>query len=256
VSPAFHYPAAAMASGMSSWFNGSPREPALPSDYTEIALSSPFAVPIYASVANVGLGFDALVRRDKEACQRAYDALAGSTGVFIFVVVVARLLGHLAHELGDVPRAIEHFEDSLAFCAKTGQQPEYAWTCWGLATVLLERRGDGDRRRAQELLAESLQIATDLGMPPLRQRVEILISQAGRSPAPTYPGGLTGREVEVLRLISGGKTDREIGKELFISIKTVGNHVSNILNKTESANRTEAATFAALHGIVTEDAEA
>ncbi|MCI0845387.1 MAG: AAA family ATPase, partial [Chloroflexi bacterium] len=158
VSPTFHYPAAAMVSGMSSWFNGSPREPALPSDYTEIALSSPFAVPTYASVANVGLGFDALVRRDKEACQRAYDALAGSTGVFIFVVVVARLLGHLAHELGDVPRAIEHFEDSLAFCAKTGQQPEYAWTCWGLAAVLLERRGDGDRRRAQELLAESLQI--------------------------------------------------------------------------------------------------
>ena len=167
------------------------------------------------------------------------------------MVVVARLLGHLAHELGDVPQAIEHFEDSLAFCAKTGQQPEYAWTCWGLAAVLLERRGDGDRRRAQELLAESLQISTDLGMPPLRQRVENLISRAGRSPAPTYPGGLTGREVEVLRLISGGKTDREIGEELFISVKTVGHHVSNILNKTGTANRAEAASYANQHGLVT-----
>jgi DNA-binding NarL/FixJ family response regulator len=51
-------------------------------------------------------------------------------------------------------------------------------------------------------------------------------------------------------------TDREIGAELFISIKTVGNHVSNILNKTETANRTEAATFAALHRIVTDEATA
>jgi NarL family two-component system response regulator LiaR len=61
--------------------------------------------------------------------------------------------------------------------------------------------------------------------------------------------------MEVLLLISGGNTDREIGDELFISIKTVGNHVSNILNKTGAANRAEAASFAALHGIVTEDAE-
>lgn len=61
--------------------------------------------------------------------------------------------------------------------------------------------------------------------------------------------------VEVLRLVSGGKTNREIGEELFISIKTVGNHVGNILTKTNSANRTEAATSANQHGLVTPDDE-
>lgn len=126
VNPSFHYPAVVMVSGISSWFNGSPREPALPSSYTEIVLFSPFAVPIYVSVANVGLGFDALVRHDTEACQRAYDALTGSKGIFVYVVVVARLLGHLAHALGNVPQAVEHFEDSMAFCAKAGYRPEYA----------------------------------------------------------------------------------------------------------------------------------
>ena len=50
-------------------------------------------------------------------------------------------------------------------------------------------------------------------------------------------------------LVSGGKTDREIGEELFISIKTVGNHVGNILTKTN------AATFANQHGLVTPDDE-
>ena len=57
----------------------------------------------------------------------------------------------------------------------------------------------------------------------------------------------------MLRLISSGKTDREIAEELFISVKTVGNHVSNILNKTRAVNRTEAATYAAFHGIVADD---
>ena len=59
----------------------------------------------------------------------------------------------------------------------------------------------------------------------------------------------------MIRLICGGKTDREIGEELFISVKTVGNHVSNILNKTNAANRTEAATFANQHGLVTQVSE-
>jgi NarL family two-component system response regulator LiaR len=66
----------------------------------------------------------------------------------------------------------------------------------------------------------------------------------------TYPDGLSQREVGVLRLVARGKTDREIAEELFISIRTVGNHVSNILKKTSTSNRTEAATYAARRGLV------
>ncbi len=59
-----------------------------------------------------------------------------------------------------------------------------------------------------------------------------------------YPAGLSQREVEVLRLIAAGKSNREIAKELFISPNTVANHVRNILTKTDTANRAEAAAFA------------
>jgi len=48
--------------------------------------------------------------------------------------------------------------------------------------------------------------------------------------------------VEVSLLICSGSTDEEIAAELFISFRTVGNHVRSILNKTGTANRTEAAT--------------
>lgn len=56
----------------------------------------------------------------------------------------------------------------------------------------------------------------------------------------SLPGGLSEREVQVLRLIAAGKTNRDIAEELIISPRTVANHVTNILNKTNAANRTEA----------------
>ena len=48
-------------------------------------------------------------------------------------------------------------------------------------------------------------------------------------------------------------TDREVGEELFISVNTVGNHVRNILSKTSSANRTEAAAYAVRHGLTPDE---
>lgn len=61
---------------------------------------------------------------------------------------------------------------------------------------------------------------------------------------------LTDREREVLRLIGNAKRNRDIAQELFISEKTVKNHVSNILWKLQVNDRTEAALFAARQGLV------
>ena len=61
--------------------------------------------------------------------------------------------------------------------------------------------------------------------------------------------GLTPREFEVLLLIATGKSNRDIAQELFISFHTVTNHVKNILGKTGSANRTEAAAYAIVRGL-------
>ncbi len=54
----------------------------------------------------------------------------------------------------------------------------------------------------------------------------------------------------MLCLVVAGKTDREIAEELFISARTVGGHISNILNKTSTSNRTEAAAYATRQGLV------
>jgi DNA-binding NarL/FixJ family response regulator len=63
---------------------------------------------------------------------------------------------------------------------------------------------------------------------------------------------LTQREVEVLRLIAIGKSNRDIANMLFVSPNTVANHVRSILTKTNTANRTEAAAYARRHDLLTE----
>ena len=92
----------------------------------------------------------------------------------------------------------------------------------------------------------------DMKMQPSLDRALALKDKAESAPIPTpaLPDGLTAREAEVLSLIATGRTNREIGEELFIALNTVERHVSNILSKTGSANRTEAASYANQHGLV------
>ncbi len=82
-----------------------------------------------------------------------------------------RLLGILAHTMGDLAQAVTHFENAMAFCRKAGCRPELAWTCCDYADTLLQRNETGDREKAMSLLDESLAISSELGMGPLMERV-------------------------------------------------------------------------------------
>ena len=81
-------------------------------------------------------------------------------------------------------------------------------------------------------------------MPALLARIRG--ARPGRAAA--LPDGLSAREVDVLRLIAAGCSNREIGGSLFISEHTAANHVRSILRKTDCANRTEAAAYAYRQG--------
>src|SRR5699024_2875111 len=61
---------------------------------------------------------------------------------------------------------------------------------------------------------------------------------------------LTGREMEILLLIAEGKTNQEIAERLYITIKTVKVHVSNILGKLEVQDRTQAVIYAFKHNLI------
>jgi DNA-binding NarL/FixJ family response regulator len=74
------------------------------------------------------------------------------------------------------------------------------------------------------------------------RRADVDLPASNDAPA-AMPFGLTQREVEVLRLVTAGRANRDIAAELFISPKTASVHVSNILAKLGVATRVEAAAL-------------
>jgi len=109
---------------------------------------------------------------------------------------------------------------------------------------------NGNREAAVIRLQEASKIATQLAAGPLQQhisqlarRARIQVASPGNSDVsgPAAPFGLTAREMEVLRLVAAGRSNREIAAELFISPRTAGVQVSNILAKLSVTSRGEAA---------------
>ena len=82
--------------------------------------------------------------------------------------------------------------------------------------------------------------------------VEAVLAAAGhRVPRRrTGPAGLTAREIDVLRLLARGLTNKEIAERLVISRKTVANHVEHIYSKIDVSTRTAAGLFATQHGLL------
>lgn len=114
-----------------------------------------------------------------------------------------------------------------------------------------------DRAGASKEARAAHEVAVRLRAAPLQTAVENL-SRRGRLDLP-LPGGrrvveadavFTPRETEVLALMAQGRTNRQIGSELFISEKTASVHVSNILGKLGANGRTEAVAIAAQRGLL------
>jgi len=104
----------------------------------------------------------------------------------------------------------------------------------------------GDAEGARMEFDAALEAFEHLGAGPDAARVAALLTPD--TPRPS--GGLTGREVEVLRHIAAGKTNRVIAGALAISEKTVARHVSNIFTKLDLPSRSAATAYAYEHKLV------
>ncbi|WRY95525.1 AAA family ATPase [Streptomyces sp. NBC_00481] len=136
--------------------------------------------------------------------------------------------------------------DAFAF----GDPYETARCRLRLAEALL---GAGAREEAATEARAVGETADRLGAVPLRAALDALLRRgrlAEASGAGDVPA-LTARESDVLRLLALGRTNRQIGDELFITGKTASVHVSNILAKLGAASRTEAVAIAYREGLIT-----
>lgn len=120
---------------------------------------------------------------------------------------------------------------------------------------------EGNRNDAREALRTASGIAAELGATPVTEsaqqiaaRARLNITRPSGTATPSRPApaafGLTPRELDVLRLVATGLTNRRIAEELFISTNTVGVHVSRILTKLGVSTRTEAAAAAHYRGLL------
>ena len=212
-------------------------------------LSTTEITPADEANARIAAGLAAVVTGDaKEAAEhhRRLKNLRGSGFGWGFPICADRLLGLLAHTGGMPEEAQSHFEDALKITTKAGYRLEAAWTCYDFAESLLDSGEPAYVEKAISLIDDGLEIARELGLVAIEERLVALQQKANAlaAPTPAYPEGLTEREVEVLRLLAAGHTNREIAAALVLSARTVERHISNLYAKIDVRNRAEATSFA------------
>jgi DNA-binding CsgD family transcriptional regulator len=172
-------------------------------------------------------------------------------------------LSRLAAEVGEpLPDALAAHADGAVLLAEGDVRAALAalrgaWTAWQALDVPYEGarvrvllglacRRLGDTDGAEMELDAARWVFQQLGAVPELARVQAL---TGGPPA-RAAGGLTAREVEVLRLVAAGKTNRAIAADLVLSEKTVARHLSNIYAKLGLSTRAAATAYAYEHGLV------
>ena len=140
---------------------------------------------------------------------------------------------------GDPAAAMPLLRRARAVWERLGGRYETARCRMQLGRAL---RAVGDHESAIAELAAARSSFAELGAAPAEREAAALIG-------PAYPGGLTAREAEVLRLVAAGKTNPQIAADLYLSDKTIARHLSNIFTKLNVTSRTAAAAFAYEHHI-------
>ncbi|MQA89164.1 MAG: hypothetical protein GEU90_02840 [Gemmatimonas sp.] len=183
---------------------------------------------------------------DIEAARTAAAELgeiAGEMSAPLLRAVAAQAKGAVLLARGDARNALPALREAL-----TGwQELEAPYEAARVRVLIgLGCRELGDKETAEMEIDASRRVFEQLGAIPDLSRVEEL----SRIEGPKSAGGLTPREIQVLRLVATGKTNKVIGAELFISERTVDRHVSRILAKLGLSSRSAATAFAYEHDLL------
>ena len=182
--------------------------------------------------------------------------IASDTGHAEALAALAHAIGETALADGDAATAAEQLAQAVELHRDLDIPFERAEVELRAGVALAAA---GERELALERLGDAYRLARKLGARPLAAEAAREVAALGES-VERAPGararrtpsgaGLTRRELEVMRYVAVGRTNREIAQELFLSPRTVDMHVRNILRKLDCRSRVEAAHRAGELGLL------
>ncbi len=235
------------------WGGGRPADARVLRDELEALLGALPAGAFPAAEAFTHLALFALASGDHDRLINLYPKLLSFRGQF-HDALVDRLLGAIEVARGDWAAAQAALASAEARARRENLRWELAQTRVTQAELELARGGPESALRARSCLAEAIQIAGAYGNAAEEKRLRALLRdlppQPGAKPSQPAPAGLSRRELDVLRLIAQGQSNREIARVLALSEKTIANHVTMIFNKIGVESRAGAAVFAVRERVV------
>ena len=195
------------------------------------------------------------------ACAAALAQIAADVGQDEAMSALSHALGETALIDGSAEQAADQFARALVLLQAYDAPFERAESQRRAAAVLAAA---GRREEAVEHLVAAYRTARRLGAKPLANQLAGALNALGERPerrlgkrtaTQLENGGLTRREVEIVRMVATGRTNREIARELFLSPRTVEMHVSSILMKLNGRSRADAARRASELGLLTQRAD-
>jgi DNA-binding NarL/FixJ family response regulator len=193
---------------------------------------------------------------EARACTDALSSIAAATGHRDALAALAQALGETALVEGHPDVAAQQIGRAAELHASLEIPFERAQIQLRAGVALAAA---GQREEAVERLVEAHRAARRLGAAPLAAEAAAEVVKLGesverrlgrRAAADHENAGLSNRELEVMRLVASGGTNREIAVELVLSTRTVDMHVRNILTKLRCRSRTEAAAKAGDLGLL------
>jgi DNA-binding CsgD family transcriptional regulator len=183
----------------------------------------------------------AVARRRLEAFRGHH--VASGAGCVAYLGPVELWLGIAASFLGEFDAAAEDLERALLVCGANGAAGFQAQAQLELALVHQRRGGPGDLTRSRSLATEALRRAELLEMAPIAMRARAVL----RSADPTKTTVLTERERQVAELVAEPLSNKAIAQRLYLSERTVANHVQHIFDKLGLDNRSQLVAWAREH---------
>jgi predicted ATPase/class 3 adenylate cyclase/DNA-binding NarL/FixJ family response regulator len=202
------------------------------------------------------LFFEGFIARDAARLHTSDGEPAAALRLFAEAIIAFQRAGNvpqLVITLASVPALFERLgraEPAGTLLGALAHEPSSAHHVPELAALGERIRGELGPKRTEQLTADGA--AFDLGDAAMyaREQIDLARRDPTSRPGPERPGGLSRREVEVLRLVADGKTAAEIASELFISTRTAEHHIAHIYTKTGVSNRAGATRWAVQHGVV------